>query len=187
MQLYEQKIEDALTYLCRPDILHPTGDRPICYVNYDVEDAMVVNRMVGSHLIPKAHYYGFTDTKVVSLANELRNYIDKHDYYDLWCNDEIQEDELYNSIRNEVLENKVLPNRILDIQDEMSKLEHPLLVMKDLEFIHPFDKIGRVEQVIYNQIEIPMLVLYPGRVQGANARTFLNIYPMDGSYRSENF
>ena len=32
MQLYEQKFEDALSYLSRPDILHPTGDKPICYV-----------------------------------------------------------------------------------------------------------------------------------------------------------
>ena len=33
MQLYEQKFEEALAYLSRPDILNPTGDRPICYVN----------------------------------------------------------------------------------------------------------------------------------------------------------
>lgn len=45
MQLYEQKFEEALAYLSRPDILNPTGDRPICYVNYDVEDAMEVYRM----------------------------------------------------------------------------------------------------------------------------------------------
>ena len=44
MQLYEQKFEEALAYLSRPDILNPTGDRPICYVNYDVEDAMEVYR-----------------------------------------------------------------------------------------------------------------------------------------------
>lgn len=46
MQLYEQKFEEALAYLSRPDILNPTGDRPICYVNYDVEDAMEVYRMI---------------------------------------------------------------------------------------------------------------------------------------------
>ena len=54
MQLYEQKFEEALAYLSRPDILNPTGDRPICYVNYDVEDAMEVYRMIPLHLIPKA-------------------------------------------------------------------------------------------------------------------------------------
>ena len=50
MQLYEQKFEEALAYLSRPDILNPTGDRPICYVNYDVEDAMEVYRMIPLHL-----------------------------------------------------------------------------------------------------------------------------------------
>ena len=81
MQLYEQKFEDALSYLSRPDILHPTGDKPICYVNYDVEDAMEVYRMINSTLVPKAKYHGFADVRVVSLGNEIQQYIKNHDYH----------------------------------------------------------------------------------------------------------
>ena len=68
----------------------------------------------------------------------------------------------------------------------MMTTAHPLLILKDLELLHPYDKIGRIEQLIYNKIDLPILILYPGNAQGI-ARTFLNIYPMDGSYRSKNF
>lgn len=189
MQLYEQKFEDALAYLSRPDMLHPTGDKPICCVNYDVEDAMEVYRMIHATLVPKAKYHGFSDVRVVSLGDEIQQYIKNHDYHqpDYWGGDDFDENELFKSIRVEILNNNFLSKRLLELQEEMQQLSHPLLILKDLELLHPYDKIGRVEQVIYNQIQIPILVLYPGHTLGINARTFLNIYPMDGSYRSKNF
>ena len=186
MQLYDKKIEAALTYLTTSDILHPTGDRSICYVTYDIEDAMVVYRMIDTDLIPQAKYHGFIDYRIVSVGQIIQDYVKNHDYRELWV-DESQEYKLISSIRNEIQNDDFIANTLLSIQEEMKATEHPLLVLKDLELIHPYDKIGRVEQIIYNQIEIPILVLYPGSMQGCNARTFLNIYPMDGSYRSKNF
>ena len=110
MQLYEQKFEDALSYLSRPDILHPTGDKPICYVNYDVEDAMEVYRMINSTLVPKAKYHGFADVRVVSLGNEIQQYIKNHDYHqpEFWGDDDFSEKELFQSIREEILNNNFL-------------------------------------------------------------------------------
>ena len=186
MQLYEQKFEEALSYLSRPDILNPTGDRPICYVNYDVEDAMEVYRMIPIHLIPNAKFHGFADVKVLSIGNVLQEYIHSHEYYEeIWI-DEANEFDLYESIRQEIQDNSVVANAILHAQQEMMSTTHPLLILKDLELLHPYDKIGRVEQLIYKKIEIPILILYPGNTLGS-ARIFLNIYPMDGSYRSKNF
>lgn len=186
MQLYEHKFEEALTYLSRPDILNPAGDRPICYVNYDVEDAMEVYRMIPLHLIPKAKFHGFADVKVLSVGEILQKYIHDHEYYnEVWI-DETNEFDLYESIRQEILDNSVVADAILSAQQEMMATAHPLLILKDLELLHPYDKIGRIEQLIYNKIDLPILILYPGSARGI-ARTFLNIYPMDGSYRSKNF
>ena len=98
MQLYEQKFEEALSYLSRPDILNPTGDRPICYVNYDVEDAMEVYRMIPVHLIPKAKFHGFAAVKVLSIGKMLQEYIHNQEYYDeVWIEEE-NEFDLYESI-----------------------------------------------------------------------------------------
>ena len=182
MQLYEQKFEEALAYLSRPDILNPTGDRPICYVNYDVEDAMEVYR-IPLHLIPKAKFHGFADVKVLSIGKMLQDYIHNHEYYDEVWVDEENEFDLYESIRQEIQDNSVIARAILAVQQEMMTTAHPLLILKDLELLHPYDKIGRIEQLIYNKIDLPILILYPGNAQGI-ARTFLT---MDGSYRSKNF
>lgn len=46
--------------------------------------------------------------------------------------------------------------------------------------------MGVIENKIYNQIKIPMLVMYPGETQGT-ARSFLGVYNQDGNYRSINF
>jgi len=58
--------------------------------------------------------------------------------------------------------------------------------LTDLEGIHPFTRFGPIEQSIYNQIEIPMLVFYPGNIIG-NSLQFLGFYPQDGNYRSKHF
>ena len=144
MQLYEQKFEEALSYLSRPDILNPTGDRPICYVNYDVEDAMEVYRMIPVHLIPKAKFHGFADVKVLSIGKMLQEYIHNQEYYDeVWIEEE-NEFDLYESIRQEIQDNSVVANAILQTQQEMMATVHPLLILKDLELLHPYDKIGRI-------------------------------------------
>ena len=186
MQLYENKVDDALRYLSRPDILHPTGDKPICYVTYDVEDVMIIYRQIDTMIVPKARYYDF-DPVVVSLGKVIQDYITSSEYYNDLQDPSIEETDLFDSLRNELAENNVIANRLLEIQNELkSSKKNPLMIIKDLELLHPYAKLGPIEQIIYNQIEVPMLVLYPGNTQGT-ARQFLNIYTMDGSYRSKNF
>ena len=48
MQLYEQKFENALAYMQSPGVLNPTGDKPICYVIYDVEDVMEIRNLINT-------------------------------------------------------------------------------------------------------------------------------------------
>lgn len=187
MQLYELKIDKAIDYLLSPGILNATGDSPVCYVTYDTKDAVEIMRLVDSTLAPKARHYGF-DVKIISIKDLVFDFITSHPYYEeAWLlEDEFPESDIFDSIRTEFQDSNYLANAILRLQDEYRNHGRPLMVFTDLEWLHPFDKIGRVEQVIYKKIELPMLILYPGQSQGT-ARTFLNIYPMDGNYRSKNF
>lgn len=187
MQLYEQKFDEALRYLKRPDIINPTGDKPIIYVSYNVEDTADVYAKIDTDLKAKAKFYGYT-AHVLSFAKVLLDFISQHEYHDDWADNDIDEEDLYESIRTEVSESsgvKCLAKSILDLQDAIAGESNPLIVVCDLEMIHPLDKMGRVEQEIYNQITVPLLILYPGTIQGI-ARSFLNIYSMDGNYRSRN-
>lgn len=99
----------------------------------------------------------------------------------------VKEAQLYQSIRQAIEKSRFIETAILDKQAQLlQEKTNPLLVIKDVEMLHPFYMIGTVENNIYNQIQIPMLVLYPGETQGT-ARSFMGIYNQDGNYRSINF
>lgn len=192
MQAYSEKFDKALGCLQSPELLSPTGDRPICYVTYETADVFTLYRSIELSLRPKAEYFGF-HLEVLSVGQIIQDYIRQHDYNAVWMEKDIAEEELYSSIRDELGRSDYIARCILEIQDrllqekgEQEKGKRPLLLIRDLEMLHPYDKMGRIEHIIYNRIEIPILILYPGKAQGT-ARNFLNIYTMDGSYRSKNF
>jgi hypothetical protein len=186
MERYEDKIERALNYLKSPSKLSPTGYSPIVYMVYQPEDAFVVRGLIDSFLKPKAEYNGFHAFEF-SMGEVIDKFINTNDYLDIWTDPDVEEDELYNSIKQSIVSDKYIEKALLTRQDELlAEEESPLLVIKDVEMLHPFYMIGAVENNIYNQILIPMLVLYPGETQGT-ARSFLGIYNQDGNYRSINF
>lgn len=186
MQLYENKFVKALDYLNSPSMLNPTGDKPICYVVYDVKDASIIQDMIPNGFKSRAEHYGF-NIHVFSVGEKINQYIKNHEYYEIWKDDSIEEEDLFDSIRTEIDDKQFIEASLLEFQSSLlSANEKPLILIKDLELLHPFHKIGAIENRIYNRIELPMLILYPGNAQGT-ARTFLNIYNMDGNYRSKNF
>jgi len=185
MQHYEQKFESALTYLQSPGILNPTGDKPICYITYDVEDVFLVRSLIESSLMPKAAYYGFKP-HVISIGDIIHRFVNENEFKDIFWVEEESEEALFDSIRTDIVQKHYVENQLIEVQKLFSNETKPLLIIKDLELLHPYGKIGAIENSIYNQIQVPIIILYPGDAQGT-ARTFLNIYSMDGNYRSKNF
>lgn len=185
MALYEDKIEQALTYLKSPSKLSPTGNSPIVYITYQPEDVFTVRGLLNTYLAPKVEYYGFTP-HYISLNAIIDDFITKHEYLDIWTDSSVTEEEMYESIKQEIARSRCIEKGILAIQDKYMDGEHPLIVIKDVEMLHPFYMMGVIENAIYNQVKIPMLVLYPGENQGT-ARSFMGVYNQDGNYRSINF
>ena len=116
----------------------------------------------------------------------IDQYINHHGYLDIWASPAVNEENLFNSIRQEVVSEESLEKAILETQEECLSEGNALLVIRDLEMLHPFRMMGVIENNIYNQIKVPILVLYPGETMGT-ARSFLGIYNQDGNYRSVNF
>ena len=59
-----------------------------------------------------------------------------------------------------------------------------VLILTDLEALHPMLRIGAVEQQLVGQFAVPTIVLYPGTAGGAYSRRFLGVHKEDGNYRS---
>lgn len=185
MEHYEDKLDLALQYLKEPSRLSPTGYSPIVYLVYQPEDVMTVRHLAETFLPSKAEFYGLK-THPVSMGDIIDKYINQHGYLGVWTNPSVNEESLYNSIRQEIVSEECIEKAILETQEEYLAEGNALLVIQDLEMLHPFRMMGVIENNIYNQIKIPILVLYPGETMGT-ARSFLGIYNQDGNYRSVNF
>ena len=61
-----------------------------------------------------------------------------------------------------------------------------MLLLTDLEALHPYLRINSIEAKIQDQVHCPVIVLYPGKREGKTSLRFLEFYPADPNYRSEH-
>lgn len=65
--------------------------------------------------------------------------------------------------------------------------EKTVLLLTDLEALHPAVRIGTIENQLTQSLKGPVIVLYPGQRTAKYALKFLGFYPEDGNYRSTHF
>lgn len=59
-----------------------------------------------------------------------------------------------------------------------------ILLVTDLEALHPYMRIGSIEANLAGRFTVPTVFLYPGERTGKTRLKFLGFYPEDGNYRS---
>ena len=77
-----------------------------------------------------------------------------------------------------------LQSRIEAKLRELEEKENAILIVTDLEALHPYLRIGAIESQLYGQFKVPTVFLYPGTRSGKTRLSFLGFYPEDGNYRS---
>ena len=73
------------------------------------------------------------------------------------------------------------------LENELAPLEgrqNAMLLVTDLEALHPFLRIGAIESQLQGKFHVPTVFLYPGVRTGKTLLKFLGFYPEDGNYRS---
>jgi len=73
------------------------------------------------------------------------------------------------------------------LESKLAKLEGQnkvILLVTDLEALHPYLRIGALEAQLQGKFSIPTVFLYPGTRHGKTNLRFLGFYPEDGNYRS---
>ena len=189
MQL-DNKFKTILEYLENPGSHHHAGDKLICYLTFDANECLEVKKKLPAWLsLAKGFGYSCTTLSMASVINEffLNNPRRKN-----WPVPEVEDgaEAIYTFFKDDlgsmIVENKVIENALLNAQQETNKLPKPILIITDVEAIHPFTRFGPVEQNIYTEITIPLIILYPGIITGSSLE-FLGFYPQDGNYRSKHF
>ncbi len=80
--------------------------------------------------------------------------------------------------------NNILLKRLEDVLQQLEGKPKALLLVTDLEALHPFLRIGAIEAQLQGKFRVPTVFLYPGVRTGKTRLKFLGFYPEDGNYRS---
>lgn len=188
MESVEHKFTIMLDELSRPSTNHYAGDKQIYYLTFPPDQALAVKRKTET-LTKLAEYKGWT-LHTVSIARVINDFFGNNPDRGIWLDQEQYYDaqsiaSLFDDLGASVRNQRIIEQAILAKQAELSGLKNALLLITDLECLHPYSRFGPIEQQLYSNIQVPMAVLYPGQLTGSSL-DFLSIYPPDGSYRSKH-
>ena len=80
--------------------------------------------------------------------------------------------------------NDTLHGRLKAQLEQLKDNRRAILLVTDLEALHPYTRIGAIETLLYGSFAIPTIFFYPGERTGKSRLKFLGFYPEDGNYRS---
>ncbi|MEL7499021.1 MAG: BREX protein BrxB domain-containing protein [Planctomycetota bacterium] len=163
---------------------------PVYYLVFDPSEILVVKRLTrawASRLKQKnfePHFFSIADAiREIHANTPKRKHWLKHD-----ANDPLNWEEVNNSLKVELESKKNKPSPLQTrIEAKLAELEskpNAILIVTDLEALHPYLRIGAIESQLYGQFKVPTVFLYPGTRSGKTRLSFLGFYPEDGNYRS---
>ena len=77
-----------------------------------------------------------------------------------------------------------LQERIESLLEGVAGKKNAIVLVTDLEALHPYLRIGAIESKLYGKFTVPTVFFYPGERTGKTRLKFLGFYPEDGNYRS---
>lgn len=80
--------------------------------------------------------------------------------------------------------NGALQARLEAVLSAMDPGKKSILLVTDLEALHPYMRIGVIEGQLQGKFKVPTVFFYPGVRTGKTRLKFLGFYPEDGNYRS---
>ncbi len=177
--------------------LESTGSDPIYYLVFPVEEILAVKRQTRAWIATLANQ-GWTAIPL-SMAEAINGILRTHPLRKQWLLGEkmlLQQAEKkyapldFGTINKTLAKALTEGTRLTDLLkakiDEAASTPGGLLLLTDLEALHPYLRINSIEAQLQGMIRCPIIVLYPGRREGKTSLRFLEFYPADPNYRSEH-
>lgn len=189
MQPLKESFEELRQRLRLGRGLSDTGDDPVFYLVFHPRYILEVKRLM-KEWKAKLKNEGWT-AETMSMADTVhemfRDYIDRADWLEDETNHQFDRESLENlkAAQKSVLEmGDTLKKRIQDRLEQLAGRQKTALFITDVEALHPYLRVGVLEQQLLGKVAVPMVVLYPGIREGLTSLRFLGFYPPDGNYRS---
>lgn len=187
MQLLTEKFSELRQHL-RAGVgsMKQTGFDPVYYLVFPAAEILEAKHML-PEMIAKLKLDGYKP-EVLSLSETLNNWFKNHKLRALWQEGLRREGQSYEVFRRQFAQklekDRVLPNAVREKLDALSGAPNPLLLITDLESLHPFLHFSGIEQQLVGQFNLPTVVLYPGTRGSTYSLRFLGIHQENGNYRS---
>ena len=186
MPFLDQNFKELQFQLKQGRGLSSAGVDPVYYLVFRPEKMLDVKQRLKSWIV-KLKNDGW-DVHVLSMIDAIHEILKKDDLRDIWLETEKEDPLNFNDINitlsNALMGKDQLKKSILERLNKLEDKKDALLLITDLEAIHPYLKIGSIEQKLQGKFKVPTVILYPGIRTGKTTLKFLGIYPEDGNYRS---
>jgi hypothetical protein len=159
---------------------------PIYYLIFHPSLILEVKRQTPAW-IAKLRHEGW-DVSTFSIAEEIESIIEKDPRRKLWMMADRKSPQDWartnQAIANALATNGVLQQRLEQLLTSLEERNSSLVLVTDLEALHPYLRIGAIESQLQGKFQVPTIFLYPGVRTGQSRLKFLGFYPEDGNYRS---
>ena len=188
MQSLQTSFDELRQRLRQGRRLSNTGDDPVYYVIFHPSDMLEAKKCIKSWKA-KLKLEGWT-LQEFSMADAVQGILSAHPLRNIWMEQEAADPMAWEDVNktfSDVLTAKDALKRKLDEKlQSMAGAKQTALFITDLEALHPYLRVGSLEQELQGRFTVPTVVMYPGIRSGKSTLRFLGIYPEDGNYRSEH-
>lgn len=197
MQSLRDKFEELRHRISQGRDMDSTGAEPIFYLVFPVGEILEVKR----HTKAWSAKLGNDGWNVIplSMAETVQTVLRGNKLRQMWLRSEhqilIQAErnhrpidcrEINKTLAAALVEGNELQTVIESKLQIAEKQQKGLLLITDLEALHPYLRINAIESKLQGRLHCPVVILYPGKREGRTSLRFLEFYPADPNYRSEH-
>jgi hypothetical protein len=197
MQSLKDKFDEVCLRVRNGRRLESTGSTPIYYLVFPAKQIIEVKQQTKTWIAKLEN--NDWNVVVLSFAEAVNSILRGHKFRKTWLQGEkallsrateaIPQSAvaaITTTLRKALTEGPELLSMVREKLDEAASKPNGLLLLTDLEALHPYLRINTIEAQIMDQIRCPVVVLYPGKREGKTSLRFLEFYPADPNYRSEH-
>ncbi len=159
---------------------------PVYYLVFPPEQILDVKRQTPAWMA-KLHQEGW-DIHTFSIVEQIWILLKGDPFWSLWVTEDksapLDWPRTNKALADILTTENGLLKRLEQALQPLEGQQNALLLVTDLEALHPFMRIGAMESQLQGKFHVPTIFLYPGVRTGKTRLKFLGFYPEDGNYRS---
>jgi hypothetical protein len=166
--------------------LGPASFEPVFYLVFPPEQILEVKRQMPAW-ISKLHQEGW-DVHTFSMAEHIWSVLKADPLWSLCAMEDrsapLDWPRTNKALADILVGEGALLKRLESALEPLEGKRNAVMLVTDLEALHPFLRIGAIESQLMGKFHVPTVFFYPGIRTGKTNLKFLGFYPADGNYRS---